>query len=1516
MSKKTLVSKHIENEITQETLAIKFTFKELLNLVSKHKNQEIETSYEFFKMEQNEEWMITANTIMKSLSVLNKTEQTTYNVNWMRYITEDTALNFFRNMDNFSNYFTSLLAITQKIIIWKLFELKQSKEGSALITKLLPEILELLPTINATVQREILEGFFNLRTTSEGAKIFDKLIPDILKSLPKIDNSAQQQAFEESFNLRTTSEGAKIAKKLIPEMVKLLPEMDQSVKDYLSKDNYFLFSKMEYDNDFAIINHLLENDEISELITAQIISNPKALKELIFIKNNELTTKILKKIFHKDNITIQQEFITGFFKVWNRAEDREPLSQLFPIIQTALEDATESVKEHFIREVFSKHTIGIFNFGAFSKQSYAFLAQFLPDIIETLNSFTPSLQQLFFSQLFSLIDDDRGIRIFKQLAQKLFTELEKQFDDFTFNKFFEELYDLSLQQGLGARDDVQKKIWIEVAKSVAGLKNEKAQKIAIKNLAKIATNSNMIDLSFDTIISAMDKDGDHENNFTIEVQNLISKTKAPKDQVAIWKKIYNELSALDSSDDGQISIANLITRLVSQFEVDIITKIIVPDLAKIFPKLSTTNQKEFAKQILAKIDEIDEIDDLSISTHLEQAKLQAEISTITTSLFTAESTKIPFILSLDNADSNKKILNNYWPQISKALITSTPELQKKFIKNLTSTKLPQHLINLKSLWPKVTELTTQLSKEAQNEFITNALEFSGNGTIEMLRDAWPLINSLIDSMEPETQEQFISKTLERSIKSFEGFYLLEKAWTKILELLPNTNSNIKEQFITTLLALEKVTGGTALIAQAAETIIDTFSADLSINSIKLLEQLPEILKDKDIDHHTNLINKVIKSSISPQIIISFLEKLTSSMKHHSILLDLTSQNYMISELIDLAKTTQDLSTVIKIHSHNLFYCESSTYKKLHSKLLTTISVFDDQEFDILQKSWSELSMFLIINIDKTIVDKFIQILDELLSFDSGKLFITTYVEDIFDIFEGFYTKYPITIKAPCLEKILDLVKELDEQTQDKIVEKIILSKHLCLNEKLKELSDKKSEKYSPEKRLDLLNKLIDDRVNTWSQAELFEKLAAFTKNNLLDFVKFFNKNTLVKINKAIIESFTNEAAFKILETHNAKNCHSLHLLDKESQKDLILKIFSYDKAILAKIINYIPDIFNKIHIDNVIYIDQLNILNLYRDGLLNNEKYKIFQEGIGSDFIVDPTLKVKLTKNFAPEVEAFLAKIVTSKNVIESGKLNEIAELLNKLVSKNDDMSWLFKTVLKSAAVHGEILLLPGKLTLTTGNHGLIGGICENKDIIVANLIHYDGIIIVSKIMHELTHKLMKFLFTDYEPYYKEESEDMKELDFVIKEISEDTILKNHELFKYKELYNTTYYPREMIAFYLENTITDLLFPQFNNISLGKAEKLSAWIKKYLEPKLKQFESAFDVLGPEVLEEYSLQTIEKLKDWSEKAILKKEFEDMQSFYSTHDFPMFGLFATNQDKDSIKIEVIGSDAEDDISMASV
>lgn len=479
-----------------------------------------------------------------------------------------------------------------------------------------------------------------------------------------------------------------------------------------------------------------------------------------------------------------------------------------------------------------------------------------------------------------------------------------------------------------------------------------------------------------------------------------------------------------------------------------------------------------------------------------------------------------------------------------------------------------------------------------------------------------------------------------------------------------------------------------------------------------------------------------------------------------------------------------------------------------------------------------------------------------------------------------------------------------------------------------------------------INKFINS-MNPINQLELFNKLKSMKDISKIIFLQTFNLSDSENIHnhlevkaqtwllEKIREGLTSEEfreLFSLTETSfkqkfitkifNSKDLSAIDLLPfmtpftsnkhPDIQRTFLIEIFhnsnSYDEdyygTLLKDLLTLQPSYFSGISPENHKYVNKVKIFELHKAEAVSDELYnQIINQLGGKDKFFDPSLKLVISKDIDPVVKKLFDKIVYSKNI--EGRLDDIALTLDSLVQK--DTSGLMKTILETADLSGKFLIQNDVFSPKLDSPWW--GYARLHDVVICSMEQQNNMQVATTIIHELTHKLLIFIFRNSSnPYYYGDIlslEESSSLAQILKEF--EPVSQKHKLFY---SYDKDQWSCEIISHLFQDLAEQILTGKASKSVLVLSEKLNNWVKDYLKQEIHDFDSAYEVLGSKILTEYSSQRV-IFKHWSQKRI-DKELETISSLQkiadqestSTDSFDITGTILSYLEPEEPTLEVAG------------
>jgi len=370
----------------------------------------------------------------------------------------------------------------------------------------------------------------------------------------------------------------------------------------------------------------------------------------------------------------------------------------------------------------------------------------------------------------------------------------------------------------------------------------------------------------------------------------------------------------------------------------------------------------------------------------------------------------------------------------------------------------------------------------------------------------------------------------------------------------------------------------------------------------------------------------------------------------------------------------------------------------------------------------------------------------------------------------------------------------------------------------------------------------------------------YTFSALLNSQKVSPKDFLPIIFSTITRTPVFETAFLISVFHNSKCSFD----------------YNYLGMVMEVLLKLHPSYFSRVFERNIRYIDKAKIFYSHESGAISDELYKtIINQLGGKDKFFDPSLKSVISEDIDPIVKKLFDKTVYSKDIED--RLHGIALTLDSLIKT--DTSGLMRTILEAADLPGQFLMQNG-LHSNNPDTWFVGQYFPaTEDITIYSMEHRSDIEVAGTIIHELTHKLLTFIFRNSSnPYYYGDGlslEKSSSLAQILKEF--ESFSQDHSLFS---SYNKDKWSIEVISYLFYDLAIQILTEEASDSVLVLSEKLKNWVESYLKPSLQDFDSAYEVLGSKILDEYSSQQV-IFKCWSQERI-NKELEKISNIQKIAD----------------------------------
>jgi hypothetical protein len=404
---------------------------------------------------------------------------------------------------------------------------------------------------------------------------------------------------------------------------------------------------------------------------------------------------------------------------------------------------------------------------------------------------------------------------------------------------------------------------------------------------------------------------------------------------------------------------------------------------------------------------------------------------------------------------------------------------------------------------------------------------------------------------------------------------------------------------------------------------------------------------------------------------------------------------------------------------------------------------------------------------------------------------------------------------------------------------------------------------------------LEEKAQEWLIGKVKEKTIDF------NFTQVLASQESSFIQKFISKLFTSENSISLLMTALPNMHFLINIAHEVPQRTFLIETFSrppsYLGTVLEKLLELRPSFFSDdIRPENHKYVNKYKIFVLHKTGAISDELYnQIIHQLGGEDKFFDPSLKLVISEDIDPIVKKLFDKTVYSKDIED--RLHDIALTLDSLIKT--DTSGLMRTILEAADLPGKFLMHND--LYSTKPNTWIGGkyFYTTKDITIYSMEHRSDIEVARTIIHELTHKLLKFIFNNSSnPYYygnRLSLEKSSSLTQILKEF--EPLSQKHSLFS---CYNKDKWSKEVISHLFEDLADQILTGEASESVLVLSEKLNNWVKDYLKQEIQDFDAAYEVLGSKILTEYSSQQV-IFKHWSLKRI-DQELEKISNIQKTAD----------------------------------
>lgn len=569
--------------------AIEYLFEKLFTstAASKFNTEQMTEIIYNLSIPNSPAWSKKATELMKYLSNFKDEDQQNYSVTWQRNVETKIFLEFFKDI-NIKRYLASLNAYSQVSVIRKMFELKNLKGESDLLSKLSHNISEFLPEMHPFVQ----EAFV-----------------------------------QETFDLRTTETGAKLAKVLLPIIIELLPKIDKSVQKYLHDQNYFIASPKKYDPNCEILSKAF-SPRIFSLLAEKAKTDNEFIKQLILTGNTSFKVTAGREIFSSQGtihingeiikaliLTGEKDKVLGLFKLSNIRDEKEQkklVKEIFLLWHSEkklredvldilrysyvkfLPEVSQEVQKTFMEELFDAKGMGLCHFTAFSKENYELLIELLPGVIEVFssNKVDISIKKLFIIKIFALKNDGNAHLGLSPLLLTL-TDLIGTMDKEMLLTFISKVKNLP---GWKKYEIIlQKEIYVSIAESLSKIKDKEVQKIFAKQLIHTVLSPETIEITIEKILSCGNQLS--KIDFIKSAMHIIILSPNPDEMIKIWVQISKSLQSFTESEQEMFieSSCGLITSLNLQ-ETSLFEPV-MPEIQKLINSMNPIKQLELFNKL-------------------------------------------------------------------------------------------------------------------------------------------------------------------------------------------------------------------------------------------------------------------------------------------------------------------------------------------------------------------------------------------------------------------------------------------------------------------------------------------------------------------------------------------------------------------------------------------------------------------------------------------------------------------------------------------------------------------------------------------------------------------------------------------------------------------------------------------------------------------------------------------------------------------------------------------------------
>jgi hypothetical protein len=289
------------------------------------------------------------------------------------------------------------------------------------------------------------------------------------------------------------------------------------------------------------------------------------------------------------------------------------------------------------------------------------------------------------------------------------------------------------------------------------------------------------------------------------------------------------------------------------------------------------------------------------------------------------------------------------------------------------------------------------------------------------------------------------------------------------------------------------------------------------------------------------------------------------------------------------------------------------------------------------------------------------------------------------------------------------------------------------------------------------------------------------------------------------------------------------LSDVDVQRTFLIELFNNSKTAfnysnlgmcLERLLELLPPFFGLIYPSNKLYINKAKIFHCHEAGSISDEMYdRIIKQLGGQDKFFDSSLKLVISEDIDPVVKKLFDKTVYSKDI--EARLHDIALTVDLLVKK--DTSGLMRTILEVADLPGK-LLMENDLYSKKPNTYLQGSYFPNKDITIFSMKHESNVEVAGTIIHELTHKLLHFIFNNDHPYYNA-TLSLSQASYLSQILNELVLLpQQHKLFS---CYDKVKWNVEVISHLFQDLAMQILTEKASDSVLVLSEKLKNWVESY-----------------------------------------------------------------------------------------